>query len=252
MGRNHSTAQRNDLLERRRKLETRISAYEQRISYIVKLDDDVRWSRQAGKRSDIGLASGDISDDDGDDYPEDWFTPEKERLTLPSSLAPGERERLSLDAVANVEWELRKGQINDSLEGLRLALGEKSLCFRAEIRNADSQRTSQRAWSNIHKHDLQARKHRSMYNHARAALQRLDGDQNYLSTLRDITEDDMKMSGDITEENRFGQRSEKLAWFWCEGEDPDSEDLSSPRMHECRSFFSSVLWSLLITKQFIG
>jgi len=234
MGRTHSTAQKNDLLERRRKLEARITTYEQRISYIIKLDDDVQWSQQAGKAPDSDPPLGDISDDEIDDYPDGWYTPEKERLTLPSVFAPGEVERLSLEAVAKVEWELRKGQINDSLEGLRLALGEKSLCFRAEIRNANSQRTTQRAWANIHKHDADARKHRQMYTHARAALQRLPGDQDYLNTLHDITENDMKMSGDITEENRFGQRSDILAWFWRQGGDPDSDDLSSPRMHECK------------------
>jgi hypothetical protein len=44
----------------------------------------------------------------------------------------------------------------------------------------------------------------------------------------------MKMSGDITEENRFGQRLETLAWFWRQGSDPGSDDIASPRMHECK------------------
>lgn len=233
MGRKLSTAQRNDLLERRRKLEARIGTYEQRMSYIMKLDDDVRWSNQAAKLPTTDAPLEDISYDEIDNYPDGWFTPEKERLTLPSVLAPGELERLSLEAVAKVEWELRKGQVNDSLEGLRLALGEKSLCFRAEVRNADSQRTTQRAWDNVHKHDTEARKHRSMYIHARSALRRLPGDHEYLTTLHDITEEDMKMSGDLTEENRFGQRLDTLAWFWRHGGDPDSEDASSLRMHEC-------------------
>jgi hypothetical protein len=234
MGRNCSTAQKTDLLDRRRKLEARISTYEQRISYIVKLDDDVQWSIHTGKTPDFDPDPGEVSDDLLDDYPEGWFTPEKERITLPSALAPGEIARLSLDAIAGVEAELRKGQINDSLEGLRLALGEKSLCFRAEVRNANSQRTTQRAWDNIHKFDSEARKHRNMYNHTRDAIRRLPVEDQYLDTLQDITEGDMKMSGDITEENRFGQQSDTLAWFWRQGSDPGSDDIASPRMHECK------------------
>lgn len=234
MGRNCSTAQKTDLLDRRRKLEARIGTYEQRISYIMKLDDDVQWSALAGKAPDLDPQLGEASDDLLDEYPEGWFTPEKERITLPSALAPGEIARLSLDAIAGVEAELRKGQINDSLEALRLALGEKSLCFRAEVRNAHSQRTSQRAWDNVHKYDSEARKHRSTYNHIRNALRRLPVEVQYLDTLQDITEDNMKMSGDITEENRFGQRSETLAWFWRQGPGPDSGDLAGPRMHECQ------------------
>ena len=233
MGRNRSTAQKNDLLDRRRKMEARISTYEQRISYIIKLDENVRWSTQAGKRPDDTAEIGDISDDDTEDYPDGWFTPEKERITLPSALAQGEVERLSIGGISQVEAELRKGQINDALEELRLALGEKSLCFRAEVRNADSQRTSQRAWDNVHKYDSEARKHRGMYTHARGALQRLPDQQEYLQTLHDITENDMKMSGDITEEQRFGQRSDMLAWFWRRGGDVDSGDVSTPRMQEC-------------------
>ena len=58
-------------------------------------------------------------------------------------------------------------------------------------------------------------------------------DPEYLETLHDIGEDDMKMSGDITDEHRFGQRSDKLPWFWRLDENPHAKDLSSPRMHEC-------------------
>ena len=232
LGRNCSTAQKTDLLDHRRKLEARISAYEQRISYIIKLDDDVQWSCQSGKLPDLDPQLGDASDDFLDDYPEGWFTPEKERITLPSSLSQGEIERLSLDSVAHVEAELRKGQINDALEGLRLALGEKSLCFRAEVRNADSQR----AWDNIHKFDSDARKHRNFYNHARCALQKLPCEPEYLEMLQDITENDMKMSGDITEEHRFGQRSDTLAWFWRQDRNLSSDDDSSPRMQECTNY----------------
>ena len=95
----------------------------------MKLDDDVAWSRQSGKTPDLDRQGGDSFDDVLDEYPEGWFTPENERITFASVLAPGETERLSLQEIAQVEAELRKGQINDSLEALRLALGEKSLCF---------------------------------------------------------------------------------------------------------------------------
>lgn len=236
MGRNCSTAQKTDLLDRRRKLEARISSYEQRIAYIMKLDDDVKWSHQSGKLLDLDVHGVETSDDILDEYPEGWFTPEKERITLPSALAAGEIERLSMEAVAQVEAELRKGQVNDSLEALRLALGEKSLCFRAEVRNANSQRTTQRAWGNIHKFDADARRHRHMYNQARNALRLLPVEPEYLETLQDITEQDMKVSGDITEDNRFGQRSDTLPWFWRQNGDPESETNSGPRMQECTQY----------------
>ena len=44
-----------------------------------------------------------------------------------------------------------------------------------------------------------------MYNHARAALIQLSMFPDYLSTMKDITDEEMKMSGDVTEENQYGQ-----------------------------------------------
>jgi hypothetical protein len=231
-----SVAQSNELLDRRRKLEARMSAYEHQISLIIIPDDDIKWSTQDGKTPDIDPHPGELSDDFWEDYPDGWFTPEQDRITLPSALAPGEIDRLSLNSVAMIEAELRKGQVADALEGLRLAIGEKSLCFRTEVRNADSQRTTQRAWDNVHKLDGEARKFRATYRQARRALTHLEADPEYLATLHDITDNDLKVTGDITDEGRFGQRSDTLPWFWRIGE-PDFT--SGPRMQECMCIF---LW----------
>ena len=185
---------------------------------------------QDGKIPDMDPQPGDASNDLLELYPDGWFTPEWEQITLPSALAPGEITRLSLQPFAMIEAELHKGQVADALEGLRLALGEKSLCFRTEVRNANSQRTTHRAWDNVHKLDAQARKSRSTYRHARSALQRLAFDPVYVATLLDITDDDLKVAGDLTDEGRFGQRSDTLPWFWRIG---DTVDSSGPQMQEC-------------------
>jgi hypothetical protein len=235
LGKRLSTAQKTEILDRRRRLESRISSFEQHIGVLMNVSDDVRWSNEAGKLRAMQDSSDDPSDDDTTTGPEMSITPEQDMISLPSSLAPGEIERYSLQRLAEVEGELRKGQINDSLQGLRLALGEKSLSFRAEVRNAHSQKTSQRAWAKVHKFDAEARRHRKIYNHSRAALQRLSVSPEYLSSLHNITKDDMKMSGDVTEENRYGQRSDTLAWFWRFDNGISGEDQSSPRMTECVS-----------------
>jgi len=85
-----SVAQKNKLLDQRRKLEARISAYECQVSVIIKLDDDIQWSMQDGKIQALDTQAGEVSDDLLDLYPDEWFTPERERITLPSALAPGE------------------------------------------------------------------------------------------------------------------------------------------------------------------
>jgi len=234
MGRRLSTIQKTDLLKQRQRLESRITSFEQCMVTLLNVSDDTRWITVAGNIRVIDHSEDELSDVDSSTFSEMTITPEADMLSLPSSLGPGEIHRQSLDSIAIVEAELRRAQINDSLNGLRLALGEKAMSFRADVRNANSQRTSLRAWSNVHKHDSDARKHRHMYNLSRAALIRLNRFPDFLATLHDISEQDMKMSGDITEENRYGQRSDALAWFWRLDDDLSGEDQLSPRMKECR------------------
>jgi hypothetical protein len=247
LGNTCSIAQKNELLDRRRKLEARITAYENRISVIMKLDNDTQWFIQDGNILDIDPQVAELSEDLADLHPDEWLIPEKERITLPSSLAPGEIERLSIASLARIEAELRKGQVTDSLESLRLALGEKSLCFRTEVRNANSQRTTHRAWDNVHKFDSEARKSRATYRQARGALQHLSINPEYVATLQDITDNDFKVAGDLTDGQRVGQRSDMLPWFWRFG---DSVDSGSPRMQECTYFRCSCTCGL-IRLQFI-
>src|SRR6267154_1623529 len=103
-----SIAQKNELLDRRHKLEARITSYEQRMSVIMKLDDDTVWSTQDDKSPDVDPQPDDEPGDVLDFHPEGWFTPEREHITFPSALAPGEINRLSLESIAMVEAELRK------------------------------------------------------------------------------------------------------------------------------------------------
>ena len=95
------------------------------------LDDDTRWSTRTGKvGNDVDdVESSDWSDDDEDEIGEVVVNPEASQVTLPSALAPGEIQRLGIIGIAEQEAQLRRGQINDALEELRLALGEKSLLF---------------------------------------------------------------------------------------------------------------------------
>ena len=85
---------------------------------------------------------GDIPDDLLEIYPDGWFTPEREQISLSSTLAPEEVECLSLKQIAMIEFKLHKGQVTDSLDGFCLALGEKSLCFHTAVCNVDTQQTT--------------------------------------------------------------------------------------------------------------
>jgi len=78
LGSTCSVAQKNELLDQRCKLEARISAYENKVSVIIKLNDDIWWATQNGRTSSMDPKAGEVSDDLLDLYPNKWFTLEKE------------------------------------------------------------------------------------------------------------------------------------------------------------------------------
>ena len=54
-------------------------------------------------------------------------------LFLPSNLSKEVRQLQNLDEMGNWEAKLRIGQMNDALRQLRIALGEKSMIYRANV-----------------------------------------------------------------------------------------------------------------------
>ena len=139
---------------------------------------------------------------------------ERVAIWLPSSFSKSDRIQMGLEQVAKVEAELREGQVNDALEALWAGLAEKSLRFRTEVKPAKSQKTMTRAWDSIHKADKQIRGAVQCYRLARTALVTLEVSSELLGQYKEIHKEDLKMSRDVVEENRVGQRSSELPWFW--------------------------------------
>jgi hypothetical protein len=140
-------------------------------------------------------------------------TSEKVMLYLPSNFSLQQRREYGLQELGNLEYELREGQANDSLERLRECLAEKSLRFRTEVRPAKSQKKMTRAWDSVHRMEDQIKQTVVTYRAARQAIKEL-GEAADLERFQEIQKSDLKMSGDIVEENRVGQRSSVLPWFW--------------------------------------
>ena len=120
---------------------------------------------------------------------------------------------MGLGHLGGIEMELREGQANDTLEALQAGLAEKSLWFRTEVKPAKSQKTTTKAWDSIHRADIQIKAAIRSYHLARSALEGL-GARKYLLNQYQENQKDLKMSRDIGEENRVGQHSSELAWFW--------------------------------------
>lgn len=173
----------------------------------------------------------DVGGEDSSDDEQSEF-PENAAICMPSSFNMGDIEELGIADLAAQEMELRKGQANDCLKDLRLALGHKAVLWRTQVRGAKTTLWKTRAWDDIKAVTVKVNKHVRAYRRARTALERLGADEDTMERYQELQREDLRLSGDITEENRLGQRSDTLPWFWrIDGKDAEHDDVW---MQECK------------------
>ncbi|KAI6040548.1 hypothetical protein EDC04DRAFT_2993623 [Pisolithus marmoratus] len=151
-----------------------------------------------------------------DDDEGDWEAPEEEveglaselmSIWMPSAIGAAKLTELGLRDLLKEERELRIGQANDCLDQLRTDLGNKAM-------TANSTREGTRTKKEIQKVVARVNKHVRSYQRARQAILRLDPDGNMAEKYQEILPEDLVVSKEVTKENRFGQGTSKLAWFW--------------------------------------
>ena len=178
-------------------------------------------------------------EDCDDETAGEW--PENMKLAMPSVIGPEQCQTLGLECLGQQELKLRIGQANDCLENLRVFLGNKMILFKTNVRNASSQRLQTRAWADVKKVDAKIKKITRSYHRARQAIIILTDDEKILHMYQVIKAEDLKVSGDVVEENRFGQRNEKIAWFWKLGANVDNIDWmdeSKPKIYKQSRMFN--------------
>jgi len=174
-------------------------------------------------------------DESSDGKDEKSEKPEMTPIWMPSSLNSEDVERLNLKVLAAQELELRKGQASDCLQGLRLALGHRAILYRTKLRHSKTTKGKSRAWGNIKAATIKVNKHVRAYRRARRALEHLGADDSTLAHFQKLQTNDLKVNLDVTEENRVGQRSDTLPWFWrLDGQNADQHETW---MQECRALF---------------
>jgi hypothetical protein len=166
----------------------------------------------------FGEGSGGNGDAEEIEEDDDAVSAEEAVLYMPSSFGRRQCDRHGWHSIANQERELRIGEINECLERLRLGLGHKSLLFRNSVRTATGQKGKTRAWGEVTRVDEGIRREVALYHQARQALVRLGAEEGLLNRYQLIGPEDLKMNGDMVEENRIGQRNDTLAWFWRLGD----------------------------------
>jgi hypothetical protein len=135
-------------------------------------------------------------------------------------------------ALRQEEMELRKGQANDCLEKLRQALGDRSVVFREKIHsNKSAHHHGTRSKKELQKITFAINKQARAYRRSRGAMIRLGADHHTLEVYQTLKAEDLILNKEVTEENRYGQSSDRLAWFWRINNAKDSQ--KNKWMDEC-------------------
>lgn len=219
------------LLRKRQALDIRIEKHAEKAEryFPPRVWDDIH---HRGEDIDDGWIDNEWKDiaDDGMEIPDAPFSfsfplpniatemvqdTEKKVVFLPSTIGQERCAKLDLQSLVEKEIALREGQANDSLQAIRLAIGEKSFRFRKQLRLAGSKKKKTRSWDGIHVVGKRLQHSRLVYRQARHALSRLGVSQETLeSEFRELTNEDLQTSTAVMEPNARGQRKKELSWIW--------------------------------------
>ena len=166
-------------------------------------------------------------------------TAETRPLPLPSTFGFPRITQLGLNLLAEKELKLREGQANDVLQGVRMALGEKSFLFRKDVRLAKSKLKKGRAWSKVLGIGRRVQAHRQVYNAARAAMVSLACPAEMQTKYQVLRREQLKIStaavrggtGIGSAEAGSRRQDEPLAWFWTINVQADVD--ASDMLKEC-------------------
>jgi hypothetical protein len=234
-----SIAEQNKIMDRRKRLQSRIDAFQRKTTFLLNGHDveEQDWEEHnTMSPDDVGMrddSQDSSSDEEGTEDEEDCdpILAENASISLPSTIGKEACIRVGWIEMASQEMELRKGQANESLEKIRFALGHKALLYRTRVRKAKGQKAKTRTWGAIRHADMALRECVRSYGRARRALVNLGADNETLAHYQEIRREDLKLSGDVVEENRFGQKSDALAWFWRMGD--QNKEQKDNWMSEC-------------------
>ena len=170
-----------------------------------------------GDLDEADFWQGRIEDGEDSDNEEEDIFPESLGLWMPSCLGIQVATRAELEGLAKEEMQLRLGQANDSLDNLRTHLGQKSVLYRIHIRSSTSVRTDTRSRNDIRRLTLKINQNVCTYHRAQTAMINLGASDDLLRKYQEITPAHLTIEKEITEENRFGQGTHALPWFWRVG-----------------------------------
>jgi hypothetical protein len=86
-----------------------------------------------------------------------------------------------------------------------MALGHKAVLYCADVQNAKSTSQKTHSWDDVKAMTVKVMRCVRGYQRSRTAMERLGADDVTMDHYAELLREDLKLSGDITEENRFRQ-----------------------------------------------
>ncbi len=173
-------------------------------------EDELNFDNNEGDNND----DSETDDSDSDDE-EQTIHSELVQIRMPSTVIIDYPNcSPELRKLADQELQLREGQANDALRKLRLAIGHKTILFKEHVRKAKTTATRTRAWTAVKGVEDRIKEHAAIYRLARATLPSLGAKPDMLEIYKELKEEHLQVSEDISDENRTYQRNHTLPWIW--------------------------------------
>jgi len=135
-------------------------------------------------------------------------------LPLPSYIGLLWCGALELNGLVEEELQLRQGQANDALHEIQLALADKAVLFRTEVRHGKNYAVTTHAWKKVLDLDTLVKRYSVIYNRCQKQMVALGADQSILDRYQILNKKDLTVSTVVSDPNARGHRHDSLAWFW--------------------------------------
>lgn len=240
MGRKPTIEQKVDLSLKQGRLAARIAEHQRKAARFLRSSEDQDTYDFEGVEVFVDGEDGEVALEQPQVDPfklPDGPVPEKLKLALPSAMSERVRKERRLASATDQEIQLREGQCNDALQGIRLALGKKAFLFRTQVRQGGAKTGKTRPWDAIHSADASLREHAQIYRTSRGALEKLKPPRETLEKYRPLDVKDLKTSTTLLDTSNHGQKHDTLPWFWYLDVAGDME--AADQMTECGFLLST-------------
>lgn len=116
--------------------------------------------------------------------------------------------------LCEIELRLRKGQANDTLHEICLAVAAKSFLFREKLRPLKAKKQKAKVWGALTGVDASLRDLHRVYQSCRRAMIATGATTADLARYKELARADLRVNTAVTRPNAPGGTKTALAWFW--------------------------------------